>query len=377
MNYNNYILLAADEAVKQVKLNGYMQPGHNGPYYDDETPIRNSAHWIVIFDYLYKKTNDTDYLECIKILAEYLYNKRPQGKLAAYHCRNKKGKDSVNGTIGAAWIIEGLICAAHVLDEDKYYNLAVDVFKKHEYSYILHVWNRVEIDGTVLGYDNTYNHQMWLAAAGAEIIKYQEDKEIKKQIEDFLSASEKTKLFQVSSKGVVRHFAYIADTQKHKKDYFKREIKEQLYRILKKPDMQYKEEGYHYFNMYGFAILYEVFNEHSFFSCDKLKRALKYTMNLENLNLLDSRSPKEDRTGLAQKYKPTTNLYAYGYNSPAFELPYIIKTFAPEKLTSDMIQNLWDSQVNATGNGSDLFAKNTEDAVTLQARMYELVRALS
>lgn len=377
MDYNNYILLVADEAVKQVKINGYMESGHNGPYYDDETPIRNSAHWIIIFEYLYKETSNTDYLECIKILAEYLYDKRPQGVIAAYHCRNKKGKDSVNGTIGAAWVIEGLISAAKVLGEDKYYNLAVNVFKKHEYSYTYHVWNRVEIDGTVLGYDNTYNHQMWLAASGAEIINYKEDEEIKKQIVDFLDASEKTRLFQVSAKGVVRHFAYITDTPKHKKDYFKREIKEQLYRFLKKPDMQYKEEGYHYFNMYGFAILHEVFHNHSFFSCDKFKRALRYTLNLDNLHLLDSRSPMEDRTGLAQKYKPTTNLYAYGYNSPAFEIPYIMKVFAPEKLTSNLIQKLWDSQVNETGSGSDLFAKNTEDAVTLQARMYELVRALS
>ena len=140
--------------------------------------------------------------------------------------------------------------------------------------------------------------------------------------------------------------------------------------------MQYKEEGYHYFNMYGFAILHEVFHNHSFFSCNKFKRALRYTLNLDNLHLLDSRSPMEDRTGLAQKYKPTTNLYAYGYNSPAFELPYIIKTFAPEKLTSNLIQKLWDSQVNETGSGSDLFAKNTEDAVTLQARIYEFIRML-
>lgn len=376
MKFLNYLLIAADDAVKQVREKGYMKPGHNGPYYDEETPVRNSAHWIFIFDYLYKKTRNADYIECIKILAEYLYDKRPSDGMKAYYCRDKKGKDSVNGTIGQAWVIEGLVQAAVALSNDKYYELAVSVFKQHEYSYKYHVWNRIEIDGTVLGYDNTYNHQMWLAAAGAEIILHKEDEQIKREIEDFLNASEKTRLFQVSNDGVVRHFAYIADTKKHTRDYFKREIKEQIHRFLKKPNMQYKEEGYHYFNMYGFAILFRAFPNHTFFLCSKFKRALKYTLNFENLNVLNERAANEDITGLAGKYLPSTNLYAYGYNSPMFELPYIMSTFAPEQLTSDMLRSLWVSQVKETGNGQNPFVRNTEDAVTLQARMYEMVRAI-
>ena len=36
----------------------------------------------------------------------------------------------------------------------------------------------------LLGYDETFNHQLWLAAAGAQLIKYKNNNEIRKNLDD-------------------------------------------------------------------------------------------------------------------------------------------------------------------------------------------------
>ena len=376
-SFFDFLLQLADIKIDQINKKGFVAAGHNGPYYDEETPIRNSAHWIIIFSYLLKKTEEKKYLDAIQKLAEYLYEDRTKAGVEAFYCRDKKGKDHVNGTIGQAWAIEGLVKASEILDDDKYYDLAVKVFKQHRFSKRYNVWNRIEVDGTELGFDNTYNHQLWLAAAGAEIIGYRNEKQIREEIASFLSASEKTALFNVSRNGVVKHFAYIPDTMRHKMEYFKRELLDTAHHILHKPSMQYKEEGYHYFNMYGFAILKQSFSGHSFFSSKKFQRALRYTPDFNNLNVLETRDPKSDVTQLATKFNSACNIYSYGYNSPAFELPFIVNTFCPEWDNEGCFSKMWNLQLKYTmADKEHPLSKNTGDVETLCARTYELIRVV-
>ena len=51
-NLNNVQTIFLDSCKRALKLQnpkGEMPAGHNGPYQDPETPIRNTAHWIVSF----------------------------------------------------------------------------------------------------------------------------------------------------------------------------------------------------------------------------------------------------------------------------------------------------------------------------------------
>jgi hypothetical protein len=69
MKLNDFILNSCCEALTyQDKIKGYMPAGHNGPYFDPETPVRNTAHW------------------CISFIKSYRISKRIEFREAAIHC---------------------------------------------------------------------------------------------------------------------------------------------------------------------------------------------------------------------------------------------------------------------------------------------------
>lgn len=374
MKVDKFISEKAKEIIEFLNNGGVLDGGHNGPYYDKETPIRVSAHWIIILSYLYKKTNENKYYDAIKTLAIYLKNEHNNGYNNAYLCRNKEGKDKINGTIGQAWAIEGLIEAAKVLKDESYYDIAKKVFCQQKFDEKVGIWNRVEVDGRVLGFDVTYNHQLWFAAAGAQIVKYKFDFEIDRQINIFLDKSKK--LLVIRKDGLIFHFANISTPFKEFLRNKKRQVTEMIRDFKSKPSHRYKELGYHCFNIYGFALIYEIYNKHEFFKSTKFKRALDLALCDNFIEKLEKNEAYLDITGVAKKYKSDCNIYSFGYNSPAFELPYIKKIFKGS-VEDGFIDKMWEKQMQYT---YDLMVKalkkNTEDSVILTARLYELVRAL-
>ena len=185
MEILDFLKIQAEEIIKELSKNGFIEGGKNGPYDDNETPVRITSHWIIIFSWLYTKTNEKKYYNSIKKLADYIYNLKNDNINYTYCCRNKLGKDHVNGTIGAAWIIEGLVEATKILKDEKYYELAVEMFLSHPFDKKTKCWNRYEITGELLGFDETFNHQLWFAASGSQIINYKNNETIRNQINIF------------------------------------------------------------------------------------------------------------------------------------------------------------------------------------------------
>ena len=185
MRLNNLILEIAENSIKLQNENGSFLPGHNGPYYDSETPVRNSGHWLITFSKCYKLTNKSKYKDKVYQIAEYLTTEdvRPGGN-SFYH-RNKKGKDKCNGLIGQAWTIEALVEAAKILESEKYSLIAEEVFFKHSFNKECGLWNCLEIDGQILPIDSTFNHQLWFAAC-ALLIKSKRSNEILRRIKKFI-----------------------------------------------------------------------------------------------------------------------------------------------------------------------------------------------
>ena len=361
-------------ALKYVDKFGYIPGGKNGPYNDNETPVRNSSHWIQIFSWLYSKNSKYEYYDAIKKLSDYLYNYGIEKTFYSFCCRNKDGKDHVNGTIGQAWVIEGLVKASIILKNDKYYNLAVKMFLNHEFNEKLGCWNRKEITGEVLGYDGTFNHQLWFAASGAEIIMYKDNDIIRKQIQIFLDKCMGKYLFRVRKNGTICHYSCINSNLYNTLYFYARELKNLIKYILNKPNMQYKEEGYHYFALYGFAILKKSFPTHKIFKSKKINLAISYAKNKENyLRQLDI-NPYKDGTGLAKKIGGKLNIYCFPYNSPVYELPYIYKMLITEDDIDDMVNKLWNLHKEYFMDEGRNISKNTNDEVTLTARIYELLR---
>ena len=81
-------------------------------------------------------------------------------------------------------------------------------------------------------------------------------------------------------------------------------------------------------------------------------------------------------TGLAKKINNNTNIYCFPYNSPSFELPYIIKQFNPELFNDKLIDELWEIQKKVTMDKDGNLTKNVNDEITLNARLYELLKAI-
>lgn len=375
IKYIDFIVNQADKKIYEIKEKGYIPGGSNGPYNDNETPLRLSSHWILIYSWLYKRYQNKKYLKCIEILSEYLYHQKIHlfDDKFTFCSRSKEGKDHVNGTIGAAWIIEGLVEATNVLKDEKYYNLAVKVFLSHPFNKKIGCWNRYDIDGKKLGYDETFNHQLWLAAAGSEILGYKENKAIEKQINRFLDKTLDNRLFRIHNNGLIKHFSFISDNFRHIVGFFKNHYFKDY---AKKNSLIYKEEGYHYFALYGFAILKNNFSNHPIFKSKKLKNAIEYALNKENYIKQINRNPEEDGTGLAQKLRSKTNVYCFTYNSPSFELPFIIKQFNNSTFNNKLIDELWTIQKKITMNKDGNLTKDVYDSETLTARIYELLRAI-
>lgn len=76
MDYNTLVKQLADKELTYILEHGFAHAGFNGPYYNQDTPVRNSAHWIVTYSYLYEKTGKQEYYDAAKILSEYLLRKR-------------------------------------------------------------------------------------------------------------------------------------------------------------------------------------------------------------------------------------------------------------------------------------------------------------
>ena len=70
------IIDIANNIVKIQNKDGSLPEGHNGPYFDQETPVRNTAHWLITFSRCYHLTDDIKFKNKVYETAEYIYSKK-------------------------------------------------------------------------------------------------------------------------------------------------------------------------------------------------------------------------------------------------------------------------------------------------------------
>lgn len=389
---NTNIINVANQTCDSILKSGIsvITAGNNGPYYNIETDVRNLAHWCVTFSRLYFIENNSDkkhsYYKCVLLLADAILSSNAYNGQGVYKCREKAKSDEVNGTIGPAWIIEGLIWAARVFEDtsesfdpigNPYYLRALKIFKVVPFNYSLGIWNRLNTANETLSVDTTFNHQLWFAAAGAMINNFVPDEQIEQQLRRFTNRLPIN--ITVRKNGRIGHFTL--NDQNGVLGYpgkFYRDVKSDLAELMNKPSFKYKETGYHAFNLYGFAILAEnVSWTVPFFKSKKFKKSIDYLFTTEYINALQKSNISLDCTHVTTKLNVEFNIFGYAYNSPAFELPRILKTFAADidetekisllsKLSQKQLEFTYDKQINR-------FECNTDDAVTLNTRIYEYI----
>ena len=178
---------AADALFDEFAGRGYAIPGNNGPYHCQETPVRNTGHWLVLYAYLWKTTREEKYKDLCLTFGDYLVHEERKSRSGAVQCvEDPRALDPINGLIGQAWTIEALLYAYGLFHREEYLTSAVRIFKSQTYDGETGFWKRTDMNGTVIDYDYTINHQVWFCLAGLLILKYREDGDIARQTERFL-----------------------------------------------------------------------------------------------------------------------------------------------------------------------------------------------
>ena len=365
---NNLVVEIANKALNEIDQYGYILPGNNGPYDCEDTPVRNCAHWIGIYKYLYTINRNEKYYDAVETLANYIVDQK--SKSGAIECMLNDKMDHLNGSIGQGWAIEGLIAAYQLTKNEIYYDKAVEIFMSQKYDFNQHMWTRIEINGENIGYDKVFNHQLWFAASGFLINQAKENSKIFETINDFMENADS--LYHIYPSGLLKHYITKFPVSTFKK--CKNIAKKLLSPILQfhvKYDVVSFEKMYHIFDMYGFAIIYNCNNHYKIFESEKFKKATCYTINLINNELLTGKQTEHSKS-----FMHYYNNYAYAYNSPAFEFPYVDYTFNHAE-NKEIYQMLLEKQITLTYNNTTYkFDQHTNDGNTLTARLYELTRYL-
>ncbi len=358
---NDVLIKSAEKGLELQEDSGRMPPGSNGPWNDKETPVRNTSHWSITFLRVYEITDDQRFLEAGKKCADFILEDRFRPEGETFQCRINPEKDFCNGLIGQAWVIEALSKAYETTEEEKYHETAVKVFKKHPFDEILGIWKSVDTDGEILGYDTTFNHQLWFAASGSML----KDKEIKKQVNEFMDRLEGN--LSIHENGLVQHKLSPNLSLKESIKALKEKRLGTINLKVEDLDRKWKDDskfrdkvekravGYHSFNMYGLALLNENYPNHSFWKSDKFK---------ETLEAINSEEYKSKVEG---------NKYSYPYNPPGIENAYTIQTF--DELSSGRAERWLEKQFEKTFDfETNLMERKSSDKETCSARIYEATR---
>jgi hypothetical protein len=343
---------SAKDGLRKQRADGSMPSGCNGPYRDPETPTRNTAHWLFLFASRFAVTGDIIWKHAGSKAIEYLVSSmaRPGGK--TFHCRDKEGKDSCNGLVGQAWVIESLLMAAEAFGCQDCYKLAEEVFLLHPWDGNVGIWQRVEVDGTVLSYDRTFNHQLWFAAAGGLLTK---TPLAQKRAVIFLEKV--AAVVQLYPDGVIFHASALGELKDYLKDGpkpFLRELKSRIKNTTRWSTLYSKSVGYHGFNLYALAMLKKTFPEASFWGTEKFRDLLAAHGREEFIRAVKCSE------------------FGYRYNISGIEIAYAVETFYQDSLEASTWLN---RQLDETYLcETQCLSLGAADPNTAMARIYQAAR---
>jgi hypothetical protein len=355
MRLSDMLYEATEPALAMQAADGSFPAGQNGPYADRETPVRNTAHWLITLLHAHGISGGSACLAAARRAAEYLMrpDHRPMG--ATFLCRSGPERDLCNGLIGQAWAIEALATASAALSEPRYADLAREVFLLHPFETQAGLWRCVNVDGSHGEFDMTFNHQLWFAAAGA-LLDASRAGPVGARVLRFLDQTLASHL-KLDPSGRIYHFVPAPGRRSPSRRLIA-SVLQPLRRLRRKPHLVRKEIGYHAFNLYAFALLHSRFPGHPLWQSAKLAAALQFIRSPEYIGGLED------------------NAYGFPYNPPGFEVAFAMQTFAGAFLDTDLTDSWWVSQQfqHAYDPQTRLLTRHTPDRHTLAARLYEATR---
>ncbi|RJQ47986.1 MAG: agl cluster protein AglQ [Nitrospiraceae bacterium] len=355
MLLSDIILQSCEAALQMQRDDGSFLPGCNGPYNDPENPVRNTAHWLITLLKAYEISNEPKFRDSAYRAAQYILLPKLRPMNATFFCRRNPEKDFCNGLMGQAWIIEALVIAGIILEDNRSLELARNVFALHPFDYKAGLWRRVNVDGSYNSFDMTFNHQLWFAAIGSLLDNSSSDT-VKSIISRFLDRVSESHL-KIDRSGRIRHMI-------SEPSALLKKISDAIYMLRRmhrlheaNNKMAIKEIGYHAFNMYAFSLLKNYMPGHHLWRSAKFLTALEFINKDEFINGLDN------------------NIFAYPYNPAGFEVALTIQEFSPVLSFSKSAEWWVEQQLQRCYSFEDrMMSKLTEDKETLSARLYEATR---
>ena len=339
------ILSSSEYGSAYLNDNLCMPAGHNGPYNDQETPVRNNAHWAMIFIKGFEISGRDKYLVSAKKCLDYLKTKITD-KSPVFFCRDKAGKDHTNGLIGQAWAIEPFMAIQKFSNEKDLLEIGVGIIKQHFFDSKKGLWKVCDQYGNPTRFDYTFNHQLWFASIASYYKEY--DVEIDSMINQFINHIEDN--IVVRKNGRIGQSIYINTLDSI--------IKPNIKKILRRDETHYmklKEVGYHAFNTYAFAMLHSNYSQHEYWESKNFNAILSYLNSSEyQSEIYESK-------------------YGFPYNPPGIEVLASSLYFSNYvEIDKNFTMKIWEHQLDLSWNIKDgLMSNGSFDKHTNEARAYE------
>jgi len=364
------ILKSSESSLLRQRENGAFPEGHNGPWYDQDTPVRNTAHWTITLHKAYEISYDERFLRAAISACDYLLSKEVRPYEEAFFCRKSRNIDGCNGLIGQVWALEPLIIIVSKLQRREYLDLSQDVLIKHDYDTEIHLWRNLGVRGQLNSINKTFNQQLWLSTLAYIIGKHCDNNLLLDRTREFFNHLNRYMKFL--EEGLIQHNISLDNvwTRSSIKRCFQgglRDIKNRIvFSSLFKRLTQVREVaiGYLPIILYGFALMREESREEDFWQnrwfMDSIKKVFHYVQ-----------SKKYYRESFMNKY-------TWKYNPIGFEIAYALYVFRDIldlKMESKNIQRWIELQIkNHYSFKSGLMERNTDDPNTLSSRIYEATR---
>lgn len=357
--------------VYQILLNDYTKGiihcGTNGPYDDPETKVRNLCNLIIAScAYLLTESGEEVTTEIINRMATDLLGMEDADGL--FIIRSKGDKDSCNGVLGHAWVIEALLYLYEVSKNQIYLEKSQKIYSAHEFDKYFGLWKCPKKFGNRI--DMTINHQIWFAGVAAELYFLTKNSDIRGDLLVF-----ERKFWENTRVHVTGLFCHYVQSWngvvKIRNDI--RNLVDKIYTLIGHPSMYYKENGYHMFCLCGLARLKTSGVGDVIFNNRHFKKSLDYCNTHEYLCGLESKEHHKDGSKLVSRERGKgvkCNLYGYPYNAPGLEAEYVKNVFGI--ITDKTVEQLEEQQLLFTFNEqTGLFDQNAVDVYDLNYKIYE------
>jgi hypothetical protein len=359
MKIDEILIKSAENALGIQNQDGSFPKGSNGPWNNEDTFVRTTAHWCILLYKAYQLTSNEDYMNSSYRALKYLQLKKNVPFGFTFYCRTSKSKNKCNSLIGQAWAIEPFIYIGICENDYALLEFARGVVKKHEYSYFDHLWKAIEINGDDLGLFYTINQQIWFSVLAYTIgVNVNDDEMIKKSL-DFFNHFIDYMPYIYGINGLISHKIIIGQN-KNLKD----KISSKISFFSNKKQLLKLSNGYLSFILYGLAILFENYPNLELWNNLELKKKItdSLTYSIKNINKLST--TKDD--------------YKWAYNPTGIEIAYALQCFneycdIPE-CNAKIIKSLNLQFKNYFNCKSYMLNENTKYPNILSSRIYECVR---